>query len=196
MGQDVPPAITAGELLEQGRCSAPCLLAMEGGPCTCRCRGCWHGVLSGVVVHPLPASAWYDAWDFRWSEGTQIEGLDLSCPVISSSSARAAAVRDYRRHRSEFAITYRTGASWETRAEAGQRTGGGGPLGTEAATAMDDLLDTLLRRRRLNAYSAAADGLFAYGVRTKTEAQAIGAIFCDATFENLEALRACRAALS
>lgn len=43
------PSVTwvAGELIEEGLCSARCLLALGEGPCDCPCEGRWHGVLTG-----------------------------------------------------------------------------------------------------------------------------------------------------
>jgi len=40
----------AGELLEEGLCSARCLLALSDGPCECSCSGRWHGALNGAQV--------------------------------------------------------------------------------------------------------------------------------------------------
>lgn len=38
----------AGELIEEGLCSARCLLALGDGPCDCACDGRWHGALTGA----------------------------------------------------------------------------------------------------------------------------------------------------
>jgi hypothetical protein len=41
---------TAGELLEEGMCTARCLLALSARPCGCPCGGRWHGALTGADV--------------------------------------------------------------------------------------------------------------------------------------------------
>jgi hypothetical protein len=60
-GAPAGPGVTwiAGELLEEGLCSARCLLALSDGPCECACSGRWHGVLAGAQVTegtPRPAT--------------------------------------------------------------------------------------------------------------------------------------------
>jgi hypothetical protein len=41
---------TAADLLEEGMCSARCMLAFGDGPCNCPCEGRWHGVLTDADV--------------------------------------------------------------------------------------------------------------------------------------------------
>jgi hypothetical protein len=51
-------SVRAADLLALERCSAPCLLAAEGGPCACRCEGEFHGALTDADV-TIDSAEWH-----------------------------------------------------------------------------------------------------------------------------------------
>lgn len=58
-------SMTAGELIEEGLCSARCMLAFGNGRCDCPCDGRWHGVLTdteaGDGIDPVERARAQDA---------------------------------------------------------------------------------------------------------------------------------------
>ena len=176
--------LTARDLLESRECTAPCLLAVNREPdCECCCGGRWHGVLATAEVPGNRPPPW---WESHWSQTV----LDEMCPVVGTSKGWDGLYRARKKAQQITVGAYRL-RRWIVTMETWSA-----PAGDCSKASIEvgfAFLGTLLDNGRIT------HGWFdshscAYGLRSSTEAQAVGAVFAELFFGNLDAAQAVVAA--
>lgn len=187
--------LTAAELVIEGRCSAPCLVASndEAAKCACRCGGAFHGRLAEVEV---AGAVRIEPWYRRYCYYSQ-EVLDSVAPVRSENAVWKAARRENRP-----AIWVSKEQGWGV--ELDQITmkprpwrAGGNPLRhfRHADEELgEELVVALLEARRARS-GGVGEYCSCWGLGSREEAQVVGVIWHELLMGNQDGAQSCIRAL-
>jgi hypothetical protein len=171
--------LTAGELVSEGLCSAACLIASEGA-CICRCRGSYHGVLADA---PIPQAQRLPAWYERYCGWSQL-ALDELCPVVSRRQAWRMQANFGWRGPPVYASS---GRRWTIETDSGLTDEEGGLAWC--------VVDALVLLGSVQKATGGRGPSFIYGMKSRTETQAIGALLCELFYGNPDGALSCLRAL-